>query len=1613
MKGVQLWQHPYVDVFKYVSLSEWRQGVKEGDVSEIIDKTLGKKVFKLQGSVSASNYIQIPRPKSELKTLALNGKYIYLTLQVPPGKLFSLHLDLIVTNTRTNLEEPLKVSFSNLFKENKLQNSLQVSCKIAGKWSVICIDLKNLLSEYFADKVIHKELKSINLCANMSVRGVYTSDILYSPKTMPKEIALKSAKIEDWSKFYDWVFLPERFGDENIEKVEEIQTKVRSASASKAKVYKKAEYVDKGKGKTGDNRGKHGENLEGKVKSGARPVKKVQFSDKVTDVKEEVKVEVEQQVEVQSRPPITKKIEEKPKRIPAKLVKTLKQSHSEPKLELLPSLTEKTLLPDPILELSNILSISPYQNSLLWVSAEYFTSYPSPFKDSTNKILLYTSNSTIVAINPTNSRKSFFFAHNSEVRFLALHQHFLVSADQNSLILFWPLKSRKKPVPLNTKKFKSITFISFFPNKMVVAGKDELKRDSLIIFDTSKLVKKREITQVTQQLSDFDIKVIKFYEEFKLVSCGKEGIRFWGVKEDRFISTSVLLEKDQLSCTDLAITHNKAYITNTKSTVIILNLLTKDIESCVTLNSSELINIFILEDIIMTSSADCFVRFWPLDFKEVYMEVQHKSKAIAIDMLGTNAATLTEAGVLISIDLASSSLTSLVKSYPNTINLSISSSNYCIINNSIHVLSDSWASVCEFSAAKDEPLVGCLSMSGEVLACGFFSGAVRVFDLNSLKIIEEFQHLKSPIELIKFSPDNQIFVALAEDGNYSVFDKNSGYQPVKDGKIEVPCNFSLVFSQDSQYFAMICNFSMSVSIFSVSPLGQKFKINTINPFLDLQYAGKVLLTLLTQPSQMNYYTVNENKLVNIKQIEVPSSINKFVVSSNYQFIAAAGPDHSIKIFDLFFNYPCQVFLGHSSEIKQLLWTTQLISLSDKDGLLIWDFKADLTQKPELGEEFECEELEELSQESEEPIEVDVEREVEAYLRHVENITANMLVNASPSLSYMFGYSVSEGCGNIFWSQEKSFLVYTLGSMVVKTLLVGEKKQVLMQGHYDKISVTAISPDFNFLATAEGLASFSGLSKIHIWNLDSCKVTKTLEYHEKTVTSLQFSPCSQYLCSIGSDPEIILIIWELLTGRAVASSILNSPGQMIKWLPQLASLEFVTLSSEVIFWRLNSMKRLEFQPGEASQEPATCIEYSHYFEDISSHLLLIGTVKGSVLVSNTRTNSLIMSKQVVPGKINFICSKGKVVIVCGEFPEVYMWYWADGLFTGNGSKVLCDGVPAGLSFNSEGLEGIVSTRAASIWYIEWTNGTVKIFTSHSKDITCIAGHELIATGSYDSTIRVWNPSTNEQTTHIFVPNQICTCLAFHTSYPYLVAGFADGTLKAFEVYSNKCLGSTRSLFTKITCINFTPDCDCLIIGSQSGVILAVLVSKWNPFIIDFFEFCNLGKEILGLDSKSRRVLASTIDGLLNVWEQKFTGEQQHKFFDKSQEFNLIDFFDFKEPYERTKHVYPQAESLECKGKFDFISEKLVWVIIRGAQYLIERNFVAHQIVRKINLAGFPLCISVYEHRIAVGLSDRRVIVYADGSIHEYLSHSQPLTDLVLFSKGLGTVSGNEVGYWSLG
>jgi len=74
-------------------------------------------------------------------------------------------------------------------------------------------------------------------------------------------------------------------------------------------------------------------------------------------------------------------------------------------------------------------------------------------------------------------------------------------------------------------------------------GLDSYKRQAILIFDISQIELTRKPLLLAKQISDFNIITLKFSptETDKLISCGKENIRFWRVKNQHLPGSPVIL----------------------------------------------------------------------------------------------------------------------------------------------------------------------------------------------------------------------------------------------------------------------------------------------------------------------------------------------------------------------------------------------------------------------------------------------------------------------------------------------------------------------------------------------------------------------------------------------------------------------------------------------------------------------------------------------------------------------------------------------------------------------------------------------------------------------------------------------------------------------------------------------------------------------------------------------------------------------------------------------------------------------------------------------------------------------------------------------------------------
>lgn len=93
-------------------MSEFKHGhnreiTKVGDVSELMDKAIGRLVFRIKGSVSANNYI-------EFDSLSLVGPILYIQLCLAKPNLATIHLEVLTT---ANI--PLRLTLSTLYNDDQ------------------------------------------------------------------------------------------------------------------------------------------------------------------------------------------------------------------------------------------------------------------------------------------------------------------------------------------------------------------------------------------------------------------------------------------------------------------------------------------------------------------------------------------------------------------------------------------------------------------------------------------------------------------------------------------------------------------------------------------------------------------------------------------------------------------------------------------------------------------------------------------------------------------------------------------------------------------------------------------------------------------------------------------------------------------------------------------------------------------------------------------------------------------------------------------------------------------------------------------------------------------------------------------------------------------------------------------------------------------------------------------------------------------------------------------------------------------------------------------------------------------------------------------------------
>lgn len=324
-----------------------------------------------------------------------------------------------------------------------------------------------------------------------------------------------------------------------------------------------------------------------------------------------------------------------------------------------PTKVNPKLNQDPIMELKHIIGYSPSKClNLRWS------------RIANENIVLFTSCGSLIAMDvETNKQVRFFFGHSAPICCFDVSQsgNLIASAQEgkNSIIRIWDYHNARC-LQMLTMPVTQLQCVSFSPDGRFLAcvGKEgaakRYGKEMIIVWDISRIAKGEKAEILAKQVSEFNIIQLKFspIDNYKLISCGKQNIRFWRIKETRNIRGSAVVlnqfARDTVfTCLDFelsamrsgpeTILHDGAqgkkkdglrrvYVASKTGMVYQINYDDEVLEATYRTNDSAIYSIAINQAFCVTGSEDQYLRIWALDFNEFLMEAKHEGTVCSVDI---------------------------------------------------------------------------------------------------------------------------------------------------------------------------------------------------------------------------------------------------------------------------------------------------------------------------------------------------------------------------------------------------------------------------------------------------------------------------------------------------------------------------------------------------------------------------------------------------------------------------------------------------------------------------------------------------------------------------------------------------------------------------------------------------------------------------------------------------------------------------------------------------------------------------------------------------------------------------------------------------------------------
>ena len=237
-------------------------------------------------------------------------------------------------------------------------------------------------------------------------------------------------------------------------------------------------------------------------------------------------------------------------------------------------------------------------------------------------------------------------------------------------VIIWDVKEGKRLATFrpHTGSIAAVAFNSDC-SLIVTAGTDTKRRVQVTVWGVQNLVTQgAALSILAKQISEFPILKIRFspYEEGSLVSCGRENIRFFRVRNGHLPACPVILNEFArgfiytdyvFSCDSLSNIPGKpysmpgkpyAFFASNRGILLKVDCQKKSVMCAFQLHNGPIRSLAVHNGYAVTGGGDSRLRIWPLDFSDFLLEAQHEAAVTSVGLsedgrkvcVGTAAGTL-------------------------------------------------------------------------------------------------------------------------------------------------------------------------------------------------------------------------------------------------------------------------------------------------------------------------------------------------------------------------------------------------------------------------------------------------------------------------------------------------------------------------------------------------------------------------------------------------------------------------------------------------------------------------------------------------------------------------------------------------------------------------------------------------------------------------------------------------------------------------------------------------------------------------------------------------------------------------------------------------------------